>query len=141
RNLLIARMKITSYNLHCSAPSSRALVAHHAKSTRVPGADLLMKSNPAFPSGVRDLGLIARHLGRWDTTRIDRTGCGYPRSPSTLNHYLTWSPTYKTLSTPRSPHACPRSRPTNLRSPRLQPLLPPQNRRTRRHRQQPLLPR
>src|SRR5207245_4743032 len=46
-NLLIARMKITAYNLHRSAPSSRALVAHHAKSTRVQGADLVMKSNGA----------------------------------------------------------------------------------------------
>src|SRR5438309_5284610 len=44
-NLLIARRKITAYNLHRSAPSSRALVAHHAKSTRVQGADLVMKSN------------------------------------------------------------------------------------------------
>src|SRR5207253_5732131 len=43
-NLLIDRMKITAYNLHRSAPSSRALVAHHAKSTRVQGADLVMKS-------------------------------------------------------------------------------------------------
>src|SRR5260370_385832 len=47
RNLLIARVKITSYNLHCSAPSSRALVAHHAKSTRVLGADAVMKSTGA----------------------------------------------------------------------------------------------
>src|SRR2546430_14579012 len=40
-------LKITAYNLHRSAPSSRALVAHHAKSTRVQGADLVMKSNAA----------------------------------------------------------------------------------------------
>src|SRR5260370_5514804 len=50
RNLLIALVKITSYNLHCSAPASRALVAHHAKSTRVLGADAVMKSSAARKS-------------------------------------------------------------------------------------------
>src|SRR5947208_14706110 len=43
-NPLIARMKITAYNLHRSAPSSRPSVAHQAKSTRVQGADLVMNS-------------------------------------------------------------------------------------------------
>src|SRR5438132_7200467 len=66
-NLLIARMKITAYNLHRSAPSSRALVAHHAKSTRVQGADLVMKSNgiprsktEAYPSRLQLPGVLAR---------------------------------------------------------------------------------
>src|SRR5690242_8648750 len=34
RDLLIARVKITSYNLHCSAPLFRALVASATKFTR-----------------------------------------------------------------------------------------------------------
>jgi hypothetical protein len=38
-------MKITAYNLHGSAPFSRALVALHAQLYRVQGADAVMKSN------------------------------------------------------------------------------------------------
>jgi hypothetical protein len=43
RDLLIARMKIAAYNLHVRLLSP-VLVAEHAKSTRVQGADVVMKS-------------------------------------------------------------------------------------------------
>src|SRR5438105_4205976 len=40
-------MKITTYNLHGSAPSSRALVALHAQLYRDSGAEAVMKSTGA----------------------------------------------------------------------------------------------
>jgi hypothetical protein len=54
---LIAGVKITAYNLHGSAPFSRALVALHAQLYRVQGADAVMKSNlfAHFANSVRDL--------------------------------------------------------------------------------------
>jgi hypothetical protein len=44
RNLLVARMKITSYNHHCSAPFFRALVVYSCQVYSVKGADAVIQS-------------------------------------------------------------------------------------------------
>jgi hypothetical protein len=42
RNLLVARVKITSYNHHCSAPFFRALVVYSYQVYSVKGADAVI---------------------------------------------------------------------------------------------------
>jgi hypothetical protein len=44
RNLLVARVKITSYNHHCSAPFFRALVVYSCQVYSVKGADAVIQS-------------------------------------------------------------------------------------------------
>jgi hypothetical protein len=43
-NLLVARVKITSYNQHCSAPFFRALVVYRYQVYSVKGADAVIQS-------------------------------------------------------------------------------------------------
>jgi hypothetical protein len=57
-NLLAARVKITSYNHHCSAPFYRALVVYRCQVYSVKGADAVIQSARMIPNTQWDRGIF-----------------------------------------------------------------------------------